>query len=90
MDFMSDALYGVTMVFAVTAIALATGQLVVASASVAVALVVMATMLSKLGYFQPRRLLFRTAVSFLSGLERFRHFTVTHDHPVALAEKKHT
>ena len=83
-------LYGVTMVFAVTAVALATGQFLVATASVAVALLMIATMLCKLGYFQPRRLLFRSAVSILSGLERFRHITVTQDHPAALAEKKHT
>jgi hypothetical protein len=83
------ALYGVTMVFGVTAMALATGQFMVAMASVAVALIVIGIMLSKLGYFQPRRLLFRGFVTLLSGFERLRVGAGDQEQLVPLAHKKH-
>jgi len=83
------ALYGVTMVFGVTAVALATGQVLVAVASVAVALIVVGIMLNKLGYLQPRRLLFRSFVSLLSGFERFHVGNASEENAVPLAQKKH-
>ena len=83
------ALYGIAMVFGVTAIALSTGQILVAMASVTVAVVVVGVMLSKLGYFQPRRLLFRFFVAILSGFERIRLADASHSKAVALARKEH-
>lgn len=77
------------MVFGVTAVALATGQVPVAIASVAVALIVIGVMLNKLGYFQPRRFLFRSFVTLLSSFGRFQAWNSPQEHGVTLAHKKH-